>query len=519
MRLEGAINETNNALANSPMEIARLSGRVKELQDRIDALRREIQAADNGDKRKPGVDRGIQTNSESSQTRHPQAIIHVPPSSPNVPDNYIENSGSESLTPAKKRSLSLRARLGDDFLSNTVKEERDSDLRIASQRPVKRLKVEVVIERPSRRLSSHRPKDSKRKSVKPVLEFEHDVQPGNRGDALNSSGVLQDALDEEKASTHPRTFIKEEMIEEVILHKSDKLPDVKIKGGIELDAVTVQSRFTAAGAVPVTVQLETRIRNVTVTREFMAKTFGGSARQTFPAISAKHVRAHGYKHFMFMNLNWNPCAPQLPGAPGLWFSQQPAEGEMPVHRVFVRRDNNSWLYVGQYTITPAPSLTQTEWLCQSNVVRNTWATEIWWREWGRFVRASIVLRRDKHREPTRAEIDRACAIETKDYRNLAIPDIMSAFDKGEQLLGVWTMQCVEYDEQFQRRLAEEFPEFTPSAKPVTEKQTPLSAKAQGKRKRTVEDRGVRREVVDLLKMDDEFAEFVPRGTRSRPRPS
>ncbi|KAI0059319.1 hypothetical protein BV25DRAFT_1779002, partial [Artomyces pyxidatus] len=199
------------------------------------------------------------------------------------------------------------------------------------------------------------------------------------------------------------------------------------------------------------IHLGPAVRDVTVTRSFMSETFGGSSQGTFPKISAKNYALHGYKDFMYLNLEFNPNVPRLAGETGLWFSSRPAEGVRPIYRTFVRRDLNSWLYLGQYKVTAAASLTRQEWLFQSDIVRKTWATEILIRNWGKFVRASIILRRDRGREPTRDEVDAACQ-DGKGYKNVTMPEIIAAFDRGEQVLGVWTMQCVEYDENFQRRL-------------------------------------------------------------------
>lgn len=75
-----------------------------------------------------------------------------------------------------------------------------------------------------------------------------------------------------------------------------------------------------------------------------------------------------------MNTDYQPEAPEVPGAPGLWFCTDsgPDKG---VRRVITKiqdrtaKYNNKWLYVGQYEILAAKPLTVKEWEAQSTLVR------------------------------------------------------------------------------------------------------------------------------------------------------
>lgn len=116
------------------------------------------------------------------------------------------------------------------------------------------------------------------------------------------------------------------------------------------------------------VNLDPAIRDVTTTRTFTSKQWGGNPQLTFPSIRPDMLARHGLDDFMYLNLYFNPHAPQWPGAPGLFFacSIHPETSEwVPIERVLVRLKTNCWFYVGQYQCMPAPSLTPEEWKSQS----------------------------------------------------------------------------------------------------------------------------------------------------------
>lgn len=90
--------------------------------------------------------------------------------------------------------------------------------------------------------------------------------------------------------------------------------------------------------------------------------------ETFPKISKKKLALHGLDDFMYLNLNLNPQAPQLPGAPGLLFDVDSNPGSPPgdddddrIHRLFARLESAIWLYCGQYKMKQVMSLTKEEW--------------------------------------------------------------------------------------------------------------------------------------------------------------
>ena len=146
------------------------------------------------------------------------------------------------------------------------------------------------------------------------------------------------------------------------LHPPILQPKVKkTKGTFSIE--TVWNRLNAIGHKPYPITLDGSIAGVTVTREFMTEVYGGNTQETFPSIRIEKLRIHGLDDFMYPNLAFNPCAPQTPGAPGLFFKAcgRPADDWPMVQRVITRIERNVWHYVGQYKLAPAPSLTKEEW--------------------------------------------------------------------------------------------------------------------------------------------------------------
>src|SRR6266436_3649189 len=93
------------------------------------------------------------------------------------------------------------------------------------------------------------------------------------------------------------------------------------------------------GYEPYEINLPPHITSVEIKRVFMSKTYGGSFVKTFPSISRKFFDRHGMNDFMYMTCDYNPLAPQIPGAPGLFFeccdfSENGAR--KIIRRVFVR---------------------------------------------------------------------------------------------------------------------------------------------------------------------------------------
>lgn len=127
----------------------------------------------------------------------------------------------------------------------------------------------------------------------------------------------------------------------------------------------------AIGIDPFPVSLDRSIRDVDISRLFLSHEYGGSPQDTFPSIRKAKLEEHGLDDFMCLNLDFNPCAPATPGAPGLFFETHwgPTGPWPKIQRVICRLSAGQWLYQGQYRLAPSESLTKEEWAQESQRVR------------------------------------------------------------------------------------------------------------------------------------------------------
>ncbi|KAJ7598126.1 hypothetical protein C8J56DRAFT_1038894 [Mycena floridula] len=176
-----------------------------------------------------------------------------------------------------------------------------------------------------------------------------------------------------------------------------KLKEIKVKKGdiVELSEAVVRSRLHDIPQYPVPEDWD-----ISTTRAFF-KTFGGNEQCTMARIVAKHIAIHGIKRFMFPSLRFNPNAPRTAGAPGLFLDI-----------------GKAWTYMGNYSIQPSRSLSIDEW-----------------KALGPNVRPDVLV------EPQ--------------FENIGTEEdeLKEAFDCGTEKIAVWTMRCVGYDANFQRRIA------------------------------------------------------------------
>ncbi|KAK0492801.1 hypothetical protein EDD18DRAFT_1079208 [Armillaria luteobubalina] len=262
------------------------------------------------------------------------------------------------------------------------------------------------------------------------------------------------------------------------------------------------------------VDLDPEIRDVTVDRRFMSQFWGGNTQETFPTIAQKFLDIHHMDDFMYLNLNMNPHAPQMPGAPGLFFSSLSDEGDAEwsrsgIHRVFSWIDSGKWQYMGQYTMERAAPLTMEEWSRQHYVVVSTWARKVSESGYGTRCRAVVHLRHRLGRKPTKAESDQALQGGNQ-YKDVTKEQIAHGLRQGWLILFVWKMKCVGYDVGFQHDLVERSAGWIPPPpKPSRNQGIPRTGL---KRKR--------KEYLDNLHSDDESVDegavYLPKGTKTRP---
>ncbi|KAJ6544236.1 hypothetical protein B0H19DRAFT_298011 [Mycena capillaripes] len=280
----------------------------------------------------------------------------------------------------------------------------------------------------------------------------------------------------------------------------------KLERSEGLGAGTLRARLIAAkiSTEPYLIDLEADIRDVSVRRDFMRIHYGGNSQSTFPAIAEEWYTKTGHRYFMYPNLVLNPDAPMIPGAPGLFLNasgrsarEANVQWTSGTRKVLTRLGSHHFLYMGEYAIRPADSLTRAEWTAQTNAMRNRWCTKLAKKDWGRITRTRIALRRQLGRDPTFEEVDTAIASAEK-FLYITPSDIEQAFTNGDERLAVWTMKCVGYDEQFQRDLVGQITGWVPPPKPrsippkpkprtrTAKKTAPRRVKPKPKRAPTVE---------------------------------
>ncbi|KAF8905775.1 hypothetical protein CPB84DRAFT_1676233 [Gymnopilus junonius] len=228
---------------------------------------------------------------------------------------------------------------------------------------------------------------------------------------------------------------------------------------MDLLADTIRDRLKPIGLDLYDITLDRASQEVWVTREFMSATYGGSMQATCPSIGKKLLARHGLNDFCYLNLDYQPQAPQIPGAPGLFYSTESGGDWKGDQRVLTRVRPNEWQYMGMYAIKTCKSLTKEEWASQPPKVRSTWAKQICLQGWGGWVQARVRARIELEREPTEKEIQNV--FDNGSFRATTPDEVAEAYNKGQECLGVWTMKCVGYDNDFQLQLCQKFPNWIP----------------------------------------------------------
>lgn len=133
---------------------------------------------------------------------------------------------------------------------------------------------------------------------------------------------------------------------------------------MELLPDTVRDRLKHLDLNLYDITLDKASQEVMVTREFMSATYGGSMQAVQPGIAKKFLDIHGLDDFFYLNLDYQPEAPQVPGAHGLYFCTQAGDDIPGIWRVFTRILVGQWQYQGMYTVTTSKSLKKEEWAIQ-----------------------------------------------------------------------------------------------------------------------------------------------------------
>ncbi|KII83374.1 hypothetical protein PLICRDRAFT_95931 [Plicaturopsis crispa FD-325 SS-3] len=298
----------------------------------------------------------------------------------------------------------------------------------------------------------------------------------------------------------------------------DKLknPNAKMnkKNSEGLKLESLYARLNDIALEPFHVDLDETIKGQVFTRVLISNLFGGNTQATFPSILKERLDEHGKDDFMFLSRDYNPHAPQITGAPGLFYGvygkSTPTDlAAQPkyLRRLFTRLDTGAWLYVGQYHQYRAPNLTLDEYMGLADHVKLTWANNVCTTAWGLDLRVRVALRKTLQREPSTAELSTELAAQEKliskrkkeekerkqkgkrkaktkaktkgkgkaktnktnvplvndpmvgdvtvDLETVATPtDILRAFFREEESMSVWNLKCIGYDTEFQRTMFE-----------------------------------------------------------------
>ncbi|KAF9530953.1 hypothetical protein CPB83DRAFT_146627 [Crepidotus variabilis] len=258
---------------------------------------------------------------------------------------------------------------------------------------------------------------------------------------------------------------------EAALKAALKKPKLKKQEGERESLVgqaIIDSRLALIGGdKPFEIGLPRAMTDQSVTREFMARTYGGSMQATCPTIGEKNRRRHNYDNFTYLHPAYHPHAPLLPGRPGLFFCCS-GGGDWPgLQRVFVRDPDPKltiWTYLGQYDIKSCPSLTKEEWKSLTIQIRAHWGNEICRQRWGGDVLLRIQARKElmPGQQLTERLLQRVQG--SNRWKTVTPLEVTDAYDRGEEHIGVWTLKCVGYDEKFQRELCAKFPGWAPPIK-------------------------------------------------------
>ncbi|KZV63025.1 hypothetical protein PENSPDRAFT_758301 [Peniophora sp. CONT] len=305
------------------------------------------------------------------------------------------------------------------------------------------------------------------------------------------------------ASKHVQTRVKVEDDDVIMLEDSPPPPDAPYLRASEIDVKvkveefgekTLKERLRIAGARQFVVEgdLDEKGKDSTVHRLYLSSVFGGQFIGTRPTVAYKKWIEHGYNDIMYIGLKVHPSGPRAAGQPGIWCSLgrwPPRDGQVKDEDHWTQRERNPmsdadikakarkekktppnntgiWrifaglghyrnLYIGQCTLQRMEDLSQAEWLDQLESFRKSWAEHFANYAWGREIRCRVKYRRENNNdEPTLAEFEAAMASDDE-FKGVDMYDIMHDFNTGKEHLGVYVVNCVDYDMEFQKRIVPE----------------------------------------------------------------
>ena len=141
-------------------------------------------------------------------------------------------------------------------------------------------------------------------------------------------------------------------------------PKVKTKANMRLHEDTTLDRLKPIGLELYDITLPRAQMEVTVSRDFMASVYGGSMQATRPKIGKEKLATHPFRNFVYLHMDYQPHAPQVPGAPGLFIGTRVGTDWEGPQKVFVRLASNTYQYEGEYDVRYSTPFTLAEWTNQ-----------------------------------------------------------------------------------------------------------------------------------------------------------
>ncbi|TFK65840.1 hypothetical protein BDN72DRAFT_860334 [Pluteus cervinus] len=265
-------------------------------------------------------------------------------------------------------------------------------------------------------------------------------------------------------------------------------PDFKIKKveEMQLSADSIRQRLLRVGLGLYDVPLEKSLQDHTFPRNFIQRKagygLGGNLIEAFPDIKAEYYEKTGLRYFAYANTDMQVHAPQVPGAPGLFFftgSGRMEDDDFPeLMTTFTRFKAGAWCYMGLYQFYGAASLTKEEWATQTPKSMNAWAKKICSAKWGASVLVRIACRKQGKRKLTKARLQ--AVVDDGSFKLVTEDEVKEAFAKGEETLLVCAMKCVGYDTNLQLDLIEKFETWIPK---------PRKSKKAGEKRKRGENQG------------------------------
>ncbi|KAK7034037.1 hypothetical protein VNI00_012468 [Paramarasmius palmivorus] len=224
---------------------------------------------------------------------------------------------------------------------------------------------------------------------------------------------------------------------------------------------------------------------ISASRKCWTALYGGNPQQTYTTATKQNKKK--YKNMAYLSPDFNPDVPRRPGASGLTLgaNDDPEYQDPPQGRgrqlIVTKAATNKWRLIGLADIEGSHSLQPHEWLELAPKVRKTWVQNIHRRRWGDSMKARILLRKQLDREPTKDEVGNAVTTERARFdalgiknpvlfeHDVSLAEIEETFNTGLSRIVVYTVQCVEYPVEIQRRIIAEAPRYEPAPRKLLKK--------------------------------------------------